>query len=202
MSSRTAERTGWGPRPLKATTLHQHLRAPLKQENCFGKCTWPSATLGPTLQVGSYLHAQRAFPTNPQPRNSCAYIQDLFWCPCVCEIIIQRDRCSSHPGFLRMFTWQRAPLPWIQTGSKLPSCQQCLYKRSFLPATMLLSALWVKLVVPVDAVVMRGQQSFSPTNETTALALQLILGIYRLVKVLYNVPGSSSCMLCHHASIS
>lgn len=56
---------------------------------------------------------------------------------------------------------------------------------------MLFSALWVKLVIPVDAVVMQCQQRFSQTNETTALALQLILGICRLVKMLCNVRGSS-----------
>lgn len=54
-----------------------------------------------------------------------------FFGVCVCEILIQWDRRSSHPGFLRTFAWQRAPLPWMQTGLHVSSV--CTNTASYQP---------------------------------------------------------------------
>lgn len=78
---------------LKATQRNNAAPVPLKQKNCFGKCTWASATLGQTLQVATcssgmfpeqLLACPAGFPNKPTtPGFVCLHTRLFLVSVCV-----------------------------------------------------------------------------------------------------------------------
>lgn len=76
-----------------ATQRNNAAPVPLKQKNCFGKCTWASATLGQTLQVATcssgmfpeqLLACPAGFPNKPTtPGFVCLHTRPFLVSVCV-----------------------------------------------------------------------------------------------------------------------